>query len=124
MGVFDKLLQVIAHLAGGLTLLLGLVVIFGWYTGNETLVQVLPEFVPMQYNTALGFVFCGAGLLLRIYGKNLPAMIAGAVCALIGILTLVEYSAGISLGIDELFMEHSITVATSNPGRMASGARH
>lgn len=72
MGVFDKLLRVIAHLAGGLTLLLGLVVIFGWYTGNETLVQVLPEFVPMQYNTALGFVFCGAGLLLRIFGKNKP----------------------------------------------------
>lgn len=119
MGFFDKFLRAVAILAGWLTLLLGLVVIFGWYTGNETLVQVLPKFVPMQYNTALGFIFCGAGLLLRIFGKNLPAIIAGAVCALIGILTLFEYIAGISLGIDELFMEHSITVATSNPGRMA-----
>ncbi len=50
-------------LAGG-TLLLGVVVIFGWHAGNRTLVQVLPQFVPMQYNTALGFVLCGLGLLL------------------------------------------------------------
>ena len=39
------------------TLLLGLAVLFGWHTGNRTLVQLLPQFVPMQYNTALGFVF-------------------------------------------------------------------
>jgi hypothetical protein len=47
-------------LAGG-TLLLGIVVVFGWHAGNRTLVQILPQFVPMRYNTALGFVFCGAG---------------------------------------------------------------
>jgi len=35
-------------------LLLGLLVLVGWHTGNRTLVQVLPSFVPMQYNTALG----------------------------------------------------------------------
>ena len=55
----------IAGLAlGSGTLLLGLVVIVGWYTGNRTLIQVLPQFVPMQYNTALGFVLSGAALLL------------------------------------------------------------
>ena len=41
-------------------------VIIGWYTGSRTLIQVLPQFVPMQYNTALGFVFSGAALLLLI----------------------------------------------------------
>lgn len=61
----------------GATLLLGLAVLFGWHAGNRALVQVLPGFVPMQYNTALGFVFCGSGLLLLVFerrraGQELP----------------------------------------------------
>ena len=48
----------------GLTALLGLVVLIGWFTHNEVLLQVCPGFVPMQFNTALGFFISGAGLLL------------------------------------------------------------
>ena len=65
--------------AGVLTTLLGLVVIVGWQTNNVTLVQVLPTFVPMQYNTALGFVLCGLGLLFGIFGKSRLALVAGAI---------------------------------------------
>ena len=64
-------------LAAG-TLLLGLVVLFGWHTGNRTLVQVLPQFVPMQYNTALGFVFAGAALLALVLQRPRVAIAAGA----------------------------------------------
>ena len=32
---------------------------------------------------------------------------------------MVEYVGGVSLGIDELFMDHTITTKTSHPGRMA-----
>ena len=63
-------------LAGG-TLLLGIVVVFGWHAGNRTLVQILPQFVPMQYNTALGFVFCGAGLLALVLGRARAAAVLG-----------------------------------------------
>ncbi|NIO84302.1 MAG: PAS domain-containing sensor histidine kinase, partial [Candidatus Aminicenantes bacterium] len=37
----------------------------------------------------------------------------------IGILTLSQYISGTELGIDQLLMEHYITVETSHPGRMA-----
>jgi len=107
-----------AVLAAG-TLLLGLVVLFGWHTGNRTLVQVLPQFVPMQYNTALGFVFCGAALLGLALGRPRLGIAAGGIAALIGSSTLVEYVGQVDLGIDELFMKHEVTVKTSNPGRMA-----
>ena len=70
-GIFTQPLQIIASLAAGLTMLLGLVVIYGWYTGHETLVQVLPEFVPMQYNTALGFVFCALAVVELVSGVSL-----------------------------------------------------
>ncbi|MBW2281506.1 MAG: protein kinase [Deltaproteobacteria bacterium] len=108
-----------ALVAGAATVLLGLVVILGWYTGNVTLVQVLPNFVPMQYNTALGFVLCGASLVLLALGRSGAAAVSGGVALAIGSLTLVQYAAGVDLGIDELAMKHDITVATSQPGRMA-----
>jgi hypothetical protein len=67
-------------LAAG-TLLLGLVVLFGWHTGNRTLVQVLPQFVPMQYNTALGFVFCGAALLGLALGRPRVGVAAAGIAS-------------------------------------------
>ena len=114
-----RTLRIAAGAAGLLTTALGVIVIAGWYTRNEALIQVLPTFVPMQYNTALGFVLCGAGLTALVLGLRRIGAFFGAVAALVGVLTLVEYVFGVSLGIDELFMEHDITVETSHPGRMA-----
>jgi len=105
--------------AGVLTTLLGLVVIVGWQTNNVTLIQVLPTFVPMQYNTALGFVLCGIGLLLGIFGKTRFAVVTGGLATTIGIATLLQYIFGFNFGIDQLFHDHDITVKTSHPGRMA-----
>jgi len=104
---------------GVLTTLLGIVVIVGWQTNNVTLVQVLPTFVPMQYNTALGFVLCGLGLLWGIFGKSRFAVVAGGLAVVIGIATLLQYIFGLNFGIDQLFHDHDITVKTSHPGRMA-----
>ncbi len=114
-----QILVVISLSCGLAVLLLGILVLFGWHVGNRTLVQILPNFVPMQYNTALGFVFCGASLALLFFGRQRPASIAGYFAALIGGLTLLEYVGTIDLGIDELFMTHDVTVGTSHPGRMA-----
>ena len=48
---------------GGLALLPGVLALFGWCTHNPALIRENPAFLPMQHNTALGFVVCGAGLL-------------------------------------------------------------
>jgi PAS domain S-box-containing protein len=112
-----------ALIAGILPTLLGIVVLTGWYTHNTTLIQVSDAFVPMQYNTALGFLLGGIGLTsvvtTPITRQVFIGKIVGVATALVGILTLVEYIAGVDLYIDQLFMEHYVTVATSNPGRMA-----
>lgn len=47
----------------------------GWYTHTVALIQVSPAFVPMQYNTALGFLLSGTGLVSFISGV-LPAVLA------------------------------------------------
>ncbi|KKL68166.1 hypothetical protein LCGC14_2127690, partial [marine sediment metagenome] len=55
--------------SGVLPTALGCLVLFGWYTHSVTLIQVSPYFVPMQYNTALGFLFCGLGA----FGKDIAS---------------------------------------------------
>ncbi len=118
-GTFYRRLNLLVMVEGGFSAALGLLVLVGWHTENVTLIQVLPAFVPMQYNTALGFLIGGLGLLATVYVR--PRLIAacGATIGAVGLLTLIEYILGIDLGIDEFLMEHYITVETSHPGRMA-----
>ncbi|MBU1676568.1 GAF domain-containing protein [bacterium] len=73
----------------------------------------------MQYNTALMFFTCGAGLITLQLGRTRWATACGVVATTVGLLTLTEYLAGVDLGIDQLLMRHYITVETSHPGRMA-----
>lgn len=104
---------------GALSVLLGATVILGWYTHNESLIQVSAAFVPMQFNTALGFLFCGLGLLVVARGYRGAGLVLGVVLMFIGLLTLTQYVFAIDLGIDQLLMQHYIMIETSHPGRMA-----
>lgn len=102
-----------------LCLILGVLVLIGWHTHNVQFIQVLPMFVPMQYNTALGFLLAGIGLLSVLKDKKILGTLLFFIIGVLGILTLFEYIIGVNLGIDELMMKHHITVETSHPGRMA-----
>ena len=98
---------------------LGILVLLGWYTRNATLIQMHPMLAPMQFNTALGFLLCGLMLLAHIHDRHGIKITLGAIVAMIGVLTLVQYLLDVDLGIDQLLMEHYIAVSTSHPGRMA-----
>lgn len=102
-----------------LSFLLGAVVISGWYLHVTELIQVLPQFVPMQYNTALGFLLSGVGLFALVKKMDRLALACGAIVAILGALTLLQYIFAIDLAIDQLLMDAYITVKTSHPGRMA-----
>lgn len=99
--------------------LLALMVLVGWHLNIPLLVQVSPAFVPMQYNTALGFAFCGAGLVALVLRRGRSLIFIAGFLVLLGALTLIQYFFGINLGIDELLHEADITVKTSHPGRMS-----
>ena len=98
---------------------LGALVIIGWHARLPALVQVRPTFVPMQYNTALGFLLGGVGALLLIWRRPRLAVACGAAAGVVGVLTLIEYGLGVDLHVDQLLMRHYILVETSHPGRMA-----
>jgi signal transduction histidine kinase/ActR/RegA family two-component response regulator len=112
-------LDFVVLVAGELAVALGSMVLFGWYTHSPLLVQVRPMFAPMQYNAALSVLLCGLGLLALWWGRARLEMVCGIVVAAIGLLTLYEYLFGLSLGLDQFFLQPFTTVRTSHPGRMA-----
>lgn len=112
-------LKVAARAAGGLSFALGLAVMIGWHAGVQSLVQVAPNLVPMQYNTALGFLLGGAALFFATGRRARGAIVLGAIPAAVALLTLGEDLASVDLGIDRLLMDPWVTVKTVHPGRMA-----
>ena len=99
-------------------ILIGLMVLIGWHTGNETLIKILPVFLPMQYNAALGFLLCGVGFLFSLM-KRSPAFLIGAILIIFSFLTFIQYPLGVNFGIDELLMPAYINVENTYPGRMS-----
>jgi PAS domain S-box-containing protein len=109
----------VAAASGASVAALGGLVVAGWLTVAVALIQVVPGFPPMQYNTALGFMICGAALLSAALGLRRPTALLGGLAALIGIATLAEYLLHLDLGIDDLLVETYLLTGVSNPGRMA-----
>lgn len=106
-------------------MLVGGLVLVGWWFDIGRVTSLSPRFVSMKANTALAFVLAGAALwLLRAESPNAwnrrIAQVCASIVALIGLLTLSEYLFGWDLRIDQLLaMEHEVPTPFLIPGRMA-----
>ncbi|MBI5365933.1 MAG: CHASE domain-containing protein [Planctomycetes bacterium] len=109
----------LAGIAGWGAVFLALAVLIGWVIQSPLLVQVDPRLVPMQPNTALGFLALGLGLLALRHGRTLGARVLAGLALAFGTLTIVEYLSGLALGIDLMLGEPFTAVNTAIPGRMA-----
>jgi PAS domain S-box-containing protein len=109
----------VAAASGASVAALGGLVVAGWLTLAVVLIQVLPGFPPMQYNTALGFMISGAALLAAALDLRRPTGMLGGLAAVIGLATVCQYVFQMDLGIDDLLVETYILTGVSNPGRMA-----
>ncbi|MBF0127688.1 MAG: PAS domain S-box protein, partial [Magnetococcales bacterium] len=100
--------------------LLGMTVIVGWHLRMPALISLSPDFVAMQYNTALAFLASGLALPALVRERNGLAALAALTVLLLGSLTLIQYLLHLDLGLDRLFLDSSFyTLHTSHPGRMA-----
>ena len=104
----------------------GLIVLSGWTFGLARLKNLSPGAVSMKPNAAAALALCGLALVMcdRRHGASRAraavGVVAAALAAAVGILTLLEYIVGADLGIDQLlFHEPAWSAATVSPGRMA-----
>ena len=105
--------------SGGFCVVLGLIVLVGWHTQFLPLIHMLPTSPPMYYNTALGFVLSGAGVLALEYDRRLLANVCGGLIVILALATLHQYLWGVDLGVDQLVMEDIFHFTSKYPGRMA-----
>ncbi len=102
-----------------LTCLTAITVVLGWFTQTQSLIQIRPTFAPMQFNTALCFLFSGAAFLLLKNHLVLAARVFAGITLMISGVTLCQYLFDFNSGLDELFFDHYVMTKTSHPGRMA-----
>jgi PAS domain S-box-containing protein len=110
----------IAALCGAIVAALGLLILFAWVVGDESIKTLQPGWPTMKANTALGFLASGSALLLCALGRDRWARGPAALALAIGALTLAQYLFGVDLGIDELlFRDAGSAAGTTAPGRLA-----
>jgi signal transduction histidine kinase len=108
-----------AVLCAAAAIVLGLVVLLGWAIHSTLLIQVIPEFAPMQRNTAISFVFAGAALWGMVLNRPRLIFISSAGTAAIAVISLLEYGLRLDLRIDQLLGAAYVTTKTSAAGRMS-----
>ena len=110
--------------AVGLVVLIGLLVICGWFADIESLKRLADGQVAMNPATAVCFVFCGISLAAQFRqpgpsGRHFARLIGGSV-ALFGLLILVGNRAGLDSGLDQVLFAGKLHLnEPGGPNRMA-----
>ncbi len=108
-----------SDLAAGLLVVAVLAVMIGWHLQIVALIQIHPNFAPMQYNTALCFLMCGLGLRSQARRSPKALLTLALIVVAVSGWTLIEYVIGFESALDTLFVAPYVTTATMHPGRMA-----
>ncbi len=112
-------------LAGGLAVLVGVLVLAGWSLDSEALKRILPGLVAMNPLAATAFILAGMALGVLADEHADPrarrlAQVGAALVALIGLLKLVAVGGGPELGLDRLLFATKLAAdPTQLPNRMA-----
>ncbi len=128
-------LQAISRKASIAVTLIGCIVICGWIFDITTFKSILPGLVSMKANTAICFILGSLSLWSyhqqhlsrknqtnkrKIFSINFITYLLPSLVILISLLTLIQYSFNLNLGIDEIFFQDRVNaVSTAAPGRMA-----
>lgn len=121
---FDAASSAIASKASVVTVLLGVLVLAGWFLGITVLTTIVVGGAAMKANAAFGFVLAGASLWCGVRRAPRPwhfviASSAAVLVALLGAATLAQYLFRWNLGIDELLVVDEGLVYQPAPGRLA-----
>jgi PAS domain S-box-containing protein len=99
-------------------ILFSLLILSGWHSGNVVLIQIIPHFDLITYNTALLFLVSGLGLLASCLKKRKLTLYSGGFILFFACITVAQYLFAIDLGVDELLMNDFLSANEISPGRM------
>lgn len=102
-------------ICGGI--IVSLLVMLGWLIESRVIVQIHPDFHPMQFNTALGFLLLNTALLALHLGRSRLSIVLASLLILLFTLTLLEHILRLQLRIDTLFVDPFVTQEFAPPGR-------
>ena len=116
----NRIPRALSAVAGAGLVVIGALVLAGWFVGGERLERLGLGLAPIQAITALGFVLCGLALGLLGRSSDLSRLrwapvVLGALVATIGVLVLGDHLARGDLGIDRLLVRRG----DEAPGRLA-----
>lgn len=86
-----------------LLIMVGLAVIASWHAPT-LLAPIYPHATLMAYNTAIGFIACGIGLLSILYRRLGTLLVCSALLITIGLVTLVDLLTGFELHTTDWFV--------------------
>ena len=125
-------LQSFSKKAGIAVIAIGCAVILDWIFDLQLLKNVLPGLLSMKANTAICCILGGFSLLIQQRRRtklttikhqkidNFLIFTSSSLIVLISLITFVQYSFNLDLGIDQLlFQDNSSLISSSAPGRMA-----
>ncbi len=104
---------------GVVVFFLGIIFLSSLLLHKIPLVQLVPTYTPIKFNTTLSFILSGLGLLGLSTNYNKLAILCGIGLLPISGLTLLEYGFNHNLGVDQFFLKSYISFQTLYPGRMA-----
>lgn len=96
-------------LLGASVAFLGGMVLISWYLYTLELVTLPTLWVPMQYNTAVGFVLTGLAVVAHCVGRRRTALVCGAMAAGLGSVALAEQALGRQFDLVSMLVGRSTT---------------
>jgi PAS domain S-box-containing protein len=112
-----------------ISLIMGIIVIIGWFLNNNYLKSILPGYASMKVNTALLFIISGLSLLFYCLGKRVVkgktalfycSQASAYIVIIVSAMEISQYLFGWNLHIDQIFIKDIQTYHTLvPPGRMA-----
>jgi signal transduction histidine kinase len=117
--------ELLPTVAGVLPVVVGVLVLVGWWRGIDALQTIVPGLIPTIPNTAVALILGGLGVICAVRGEHDPRFatatraLAIALTAL-GTLFFIERLADVSLGIDLLLFGDAVKLmGWEPPGRPA-----
>lgn len=93
----------VSTVSSGLIVLLGILVISGWFGVTFTELQLPPSFFLMQFLTAFLFVVLGLGTFAKLAQYNRLAFFLTVICGSLASLSFLEYVIGVRSNVESFF---------------------